>query len=107
MLDKATVRQIAKKYANVVCETLSPKAVVLFGSYVNGNPHEYSDIDIAVVFDGYEGNWFNTSVLLQELREGIDDDALAGIEPHMMDTTSDRSGFLEHIMKNGEIIYTV
>ncbi|MCL2426596.1 MAG: nucleotidyltransferase domain-containing protein [Oscillospiraceae bacterium] len=107
MLDKAEVRQIAKRYADVVCEKLNPKAVILFGSYVNGNPHEYSDIDIAVVFDGYNGDWYDTAVLLQRLRRGIDDSAPAGIEPHLLDMTSDRSGFLEHVRKNGEIIYSM
>ena len=105
MLDKAEARQIAKKYADIVCEMLNPKTVILFGSYVNGTPHEFSDIDIAIIFDDYNGDWYDTSVLLQRLRRGIDDDAPVGIEPHLMDTTSDRSGFLEHVRRNGEIIY--
>ena len=49
MLDKAKVRQIAQEYTDEVCRALQPKSVILFGSYVNGTPHEYSDIDIAVV----------------------------------------------------------
>jgi len=107
MLDKTTVRRIAQRYADLVCETLSPKTVILFGSYVNGNPHEFSDIDIAVVLDDYRGDWLEAAVLLQRLRRGIDDDAPGGIEPHLMDTTGDQSGFLEYIQKNGEIIYSV
>jgi len=38
MLDKTTVRQIAKRYTEEVCKILSPKTVILFGSYVTGNP---------------------------------------------------------------------
>jgi len=105
MLDKREVREIAQKYADAVCEVLNPKTVILFGSYINGNPHEFSDIDIAVVFDGYNGDWYDTAVLLQRLRRGIDDDTLAGIEPHIMDMANDRSGFLEHIRKNGEVVF--
>ena len=105
MLDKTTVRRIAEKYTEEVCKTLNPKTVILFGSYVNGSPHEFSDIDIAVVFNGYKGDWFDTAVLLQRLRRGIDDDASVGIEPHMMDETNDRNGFLEHVKKTGEILY--
>jgi len=106
MLDKTAVRQIAKRYANVVCETLNPKSVILFGSYVNGNPHEFSDIDIAIVFEGYDGDWYDTAVLLQRLRRGIDDNTPAGIEPHLMDIANDNSGFLAHIQKNGEVLYS-
>jgi len=105
MLDKATVRQIARGYANAVCERLNPKEIILFGSYINGNPHEYSDIDIAVVFDDCPDDWYETAVLLQRLRRGIDDDAPAGIEPHILDVTNDCSGFLEHIQKTGEVIF--
>lgn len=105
MLDKTTVRQIAQKYTEEVCKTLNPKTVILFGSYVNGNPHECSDIDIAIVFNDYEGDWLDTVALLQRLRRGIDDDAPVGIEPHIVDETNGRSGFLDHIKKTGEIIY--
>ena len=106
MLDKTTAKQIAQRYTEVVCKALNPQSVLMFGSYVNGNPHEYSDIDIAIVFEGYDGDWLDTAALLQRLRRGIDDDAPGiGIEPHIMDATSDPSGFLEHIRKTGEVIY--
>jgi len=101
MLDKETVRQVAAHYADEVKKKLNPTAVVLFGSYVNGNPHEWSDIDIAVVMNGFEGDWLTTASLLCRLGRGINID----IEPHLMDEQHDRSGFLEHVMKTGEIIY--
>ena len=101
MLDKNAVRGIALAYANKVGEVYAPKRVVLFGSYVNGNPHEYSDIDIAVIFNDYEGDWLKTWTELIRLTEDISID----IEPHMMDETSDPSGFLAHVMKTGEVIY--
>ena len=105
MLDKAAVRQIAMQYTENVCKILNPKTIILFGSYVNGNPHEYSDIDIAVVFNGYEGDWLDTAVLLQRLRRGIDDEILSGIEPHLLDESNDPSGFVKHVLATGEIIY--
>jgi len=105
MLDKAEARQIAKNYANIVGKTLDPKYVVFFGSFVNGIPHEYSDIDIAVVFNSFQGNRLETGTLLQYLRQDVDCDLHSGIEPHLLDEVHDRSGFLEYIMKTGEIIY--
>jgi hypothetical protein len=42
-----------------VCKILNPKTVILFGSYVNGNPHELSDI--AIVFNGFQGDWYDTA----------------------------------------------
>ena len=100
MLDKKTVREIAKRYADEVRGTLAPKTIILFGSYVNGTPGNDSDIDIAIVFNNFTGNWLETASRLCSLRRRVSVD----IEPHMMDEANDRGGFLELIMKTGEII---
>lgn len=101
MLDKETVREIAVRYAEEVKKVLNPDAVILFGSYVNGNPHEWSDIDIAVVVNDFQGNWLETASILCGLSWEISLD----IEPHLLDETCDRSGFVEHVLKTGEVIY--
>jgi predicted nucleotidyltransferase len=101
MLDKAKARQVAAQFTQEVKKVLHPTKIVIFGSYVNGSPHEYSDIDIAVVVNNFRGNWLETSSLLFNLAWDINVD----IEPHIMDETHDSSGFLEHILKTGEIIY--
>jgi len=101
MLDKEAVRQIALNYANEVKKVLNPQKVILFGSHINGIPHEWSDIDIAVVMNGFEGDWLDTASLLYRLRRNVSID----IEPHLMDEQHDKSGFLEHITETGEIIY--
>ena len=101
MLDKATVRKIAVTYAEEVKKVLSPSFIVLFGSYVNGNPHEWSDIDIAVIMRDYQGDWLSTYSMLFTLKRHISLD----IEPHLLDETCDRSGFVEHVIKTGEVIY--
>lgn len=101
MLDKEKAREIATRYAEEVRKELAPKAVILFGSHVNGTAHEHSDIDIAVVVNDFTGDWLKTSALLSSLTRKVN----IAIEPHMMDETSDKSGFLDHIMKTGEVIY--
>jgi len=101
MLDKTTVREIALQYAEEVKKVLNPEKIILFGSYVNGTPWEYSDIDIAVVMNGYQGNKLETVTMLYGLRRRVSID----IEPHLMDETHDRSGFLEFVKKTGEVIY--
>ena len=101
MLDKATVKEIAARYADEVRKVLSPDAIVLFGSYVNGNPHEWSDIDIAVVVNGFQGSWHETASMLC----GLSWEVSLDIEPHLLDETCDPSGFVEHILKTGEVIY--
>ena len=101
MLDKRTVIKTVQKYTDAVKKEFSPSAVVLFGSYVNGNPHKDSDIDVGVVFDGFTGNWRQTSSRLWRLRRGVSLD----IEPHLLDSANDKSGFVKHVFKTGQIIY--
>ena len=101
MLDKKEVREIAEKYAEKVKASLNPSSVILFGSYANGNPHDESDIDIAVLIDDFKGDWYDTEVLLYRLRRNISSD----IEPHLFDETKDTSGFVQHVIKTGEVIY--
>ncbi len=50
----------------------------LFGSYATGNPHEHSDIDIAIVLEDGEIKSFDTEVRLMIIRSG--EETL--IEPH-------------------------
>jgi predicted nucleotidyltransferase len=101
MLDKNKAREIAHVYASKILGEYTVNKVVLFGSCVNGTPHEWSDIDIAVIINDFNGNWYNDEVELYRLREDISFD----IEPHLLDEKNDPSGFCEHVLKTGEIIY--
>jgi predicted nucleotidyltransferase len=101
MLDKKAVREIAEKFAAEVQKILTPNAILIFGSYVNGNPNEYSDIDIAIVCNDFKGSWYDTMVELCGISRRISFD----IEPHLIDENHDKSGFVEHVMKTGEYIY--
>ena len=101
MLDKTTVRELACQYVEEVKKVLPSVEIILFGSYVNGTPHQYSDIDIAVVVDDYQGNWYETISMLCGLKRKVSID----IEPHLLDKSYDRSGFLEFVKKTGEVLY--
>ena len=71
--------------------------MVLFGSYAKGNNREDSDIDVAIIVDKIEGDYFSTRPLLWKLRREVDD----RIEPIILDKSHDESGFLKEILKNG------
>ena len=103
MLDKAKARKIALDYTMEVAKVLNPDKVILFGSYVNGNPHSESDIDIAVFVRGLNDKaWYEARISLQNILWNRD---FLGIEPHLLDETHDPSGFVEHVIKTGEVIY--
>jgi predicted nucleotidyltransferase len=101
MLDNETVIKTVERYVEAVKKEFSPSAVILFGSYVNGAPHEDSDVDVGIVFNGFTGDWLEASAKLWQLRHNISFD----IEPHLLDTTQDKSGFVKYVFKTGQIIY--
>ena len=101
-MDMQQAFKIAEKYAEVVAKEFNPKQILLFGSYLNGNPHEYSDIDIAVIFDSFSGDWWDGEARLQAIRREIDD---YDIEPHLMELEHDPSGFVHHVQKIGKVLY--
>ena len=103
MLDKAKAREIAYDYSREVVQILNHDKVIMFGSYVNGNPHHESDIDIAVFVQGLDDNaWYDARIVLQNI---LWNKAFLNIEPHLMDETHDRSGFASYVIKTGEVIY--
>ena len=105
MLDKEKVREIAKKYSDEVRKVLNPASVILFGSYVNGTPREWSDIDIAVlVNDVKDEKWYDSRILLQKIRWG--EDNFTDIEPHLLNLNYDPSGFVKHVIDTGEVVYS-
>ena len=103
MLDKAKVREIAANYSREVAKALNPDKIILFGSHVNGAAHSESDIDIAVFVSGLDDDaWYEARIILQNL---LWNRAYLDIEPHLLDENNDRSGFAEHVIKTGEIIF--
>lgn len=78
-------------------------AVYLFGSHAKGCPRPGSDIDVAVVVPEIRGSaedpwaFMNASDELWRIASEIDD----SIEPCLIETRHDRSGFLSTIVSTG------
>ena len=70
-MDKEQAIAIAKRYKEMVAEKLPLKALYLYGSYSKGNYREDSDIDIAVVVESLNDNYFEDTPLLWKLRRKI------------------------------------
>ena len=102
MLDKETVVSAARQYAEIVTKEFSPNAIVLYGSYAKDNPREDSDIDVAVIFNGFTGDWLEASARLWNLTREVS----TYIEPVLLDSAEDKSGFVRNIYKTGQIIYS-
>ena len=76
-MDERDAINIAQKYADIVKERYDKVKLYIFGSYIKGNYHDDSDIDIAVIMKDYN-NLMDIQLELMRLRRNID----SRIEPH-------------------------
>jgi len=100
-MDKTKALVLARQYAAIVAQELNPDKVVLYGSYIKGTATDESDIDVAVIFDEFSGDWFSVYRHLSKLRRSVS----SSIEPILLDGANDRSGFVDEILTTGEVIY--
>jgi len=96
-MDKAEVISKIRQYRFLLQNHFDVDKVYLFGSYAKGTSRVDSDIDVAIVVNSIEGDFFSSTPLLWKLRRQIDD----RIEPILIEKGKDSSGFLEEIQKNG------
>ena len=101
-MDKKEAIEKVKKYSELVCNHLPVKMVILYGSYAKERARKDSDIDVAVVVNKVNEDFLMSEVQLYKLRREIDD----RIEPVLLEEVNDKSGFLEQILKEGEIVYS-
>ena len=75
---RKSITDIATKYADLLKEHINLHSLYVYGSHVNGTYREDSDIDIAVVADGFTGDLVDDTFKLMKIRRGVD----IRIEPH-------------------------
>jgi len=101
-MDKQIVIERVKQYADLVRQNFNVRKVILYGSYAKGTARENeSDIDVAIILDRLDDDLLMSEAKLFRLRRNID----IRIEPVLLEESDDKTGFLDEIMKTGEIIY--
>jgi len=100
-MDRETALRNATAYAEEVRKFFDPVSIIMYGSYAKGVSAPESDIDIAIIFNNYSGNWLNDSAKLWELTRNVS----TLIEPILLDRANDPSGFVESIYNTGEVLF--
>ena len=101
-MDKAAAIRCVKQYADLVRQNFDVKKIILYGSFSRDAARKDSDIDVAVVLDPVDEDFLMCVARLFRLRREIN----ARIEPVLLEESNDKSGFLEEILKTGDIIYS-
>ena len=100
-MDQKEALTLARQYASVVAHELRPDKIVLYGSYAKGAASGKSDIDVAVIFHDFNGDWLRVYTRLSHLRRSVS----SLIEPVLLDSANDKSGFVDEVLATGEVIY--
>ena len=104
---QAEVEKAISHFIEDLQKGIRVEAVVLYGSHVHGRPHEWSDIDIAVISPDFEGLPINER---QEIISGLTWRERDGrIEPIGYPSSEyhnpGRHSFLREIIRTGRVVY--
>lgn len=107
MVTSATnLDQAIDEFIQSLKKAIPLEAVILYGSYVNGIPDEWSDIDLAVISPGFEDMRF---ALRQELLAKVAVRCNALLSPIGYPSSEYHNrgpqSFLEEIIRTGRVVY--
>lgn len=100
-MDTIQIDERINKFIDAIIPEYDPEKIVLYGSHAKNTNHKESDIDIAVIVKKVEGSFLDKEARLFKIRREYD----INIEPILLESNEDRSGFLEHILSYGHVLY--
>lgn len=94
--------EAVRLFARYASEQFRIREVYLFGSYAQGNPREYSDIDVAIVSDDFLGDRFEDvkSLIRFMLKSSVDIE----IHPFKTEDFTPDNPFVAEILRTGKRI---
>ena len=103
MVIAANVEESIKRFVDLATANLQLQAVYLFGSNVKGRPHEWSDIDLAIVSSDFSGDSFDDSKMLFPYILKVD--SAIEVHPFRPEDFSAENPFVQEILDTGIRVY--
>ena len=102
ILPKEFALELVRRYKEVIAPRFDPAMkVMLFGSYAKGHPHEWSDIDVAVIVPKIDKDkWRDTAISLNRAVDTIS----CYIEPILLENEED-SPIYREVMRTGVAVW--
>lgn len=99
MYSKADLNMVISEFVSLVSDEFPLNEVYLFGSYARGNAREYSDIDLAIVSDKFEGiRFFDKQKLNKYLLKSSYD---IEVHPFKTEDFTIENPFVKEILETG------
>jgi len=105
-LRKTELKNELARIVSVLINEYEPLKIILFGSLVTGNIHEYSDIDL-VVIKNFQKDFYSR---LEEVGLLVMPELAAEIlvyTPEEFEIVKNRLFFREEVLKRGKVLYDV
>ncbi|MCK4798007.1 MAG: nucleotidyltransferase domain-containing protein [Spirochaetes bacterium] len=100
------INKMIKNYINDVKKHITISKAILYGSYSKGNYNKYSDIDIAIFSENFNGKKFvEVTSFLFELARKYNDICIEPIGFDNSDLEEDNP-FIKEIVNTGKIIFS-
>jgi uncharacterized protein len=102
MYKSEDINYIIQRFISLVSQEYPVRNLYLFGSYAKGNAKDYSDIDIAIVSDKFEGIRFNDREKLAKylIKTSYD----LEVHPFKTEDFTTDDPFVEEIIRTGNKI---
>ncbi len=100
------IERIISSFVALLSRAVRVEAVILYGSYVNGSPDEWSDIDIAVISPDFEGlAMWESQRVISRATAGRDANLAPIGYPSSEYHNPGRHSFLREIIRTGRVVY--
>jgi predicted nucleotidyltransferase len=96
-MDKGEAIAKVKQYSNLLKQHMQFDKIYLFGSFAKETNRDDSDIDVAILVNKLDRDFFSIHPLLWKLRRQIDD----RIEPIIIEKDFDDADFYKEIQNHG------
>ena len=104
-MDKSTVLRIISDYGKALeAEGVTPRKIILFGSYSTGTQHAGSDIDLVVISEDFAGKdyWERINVLAAAIVRVFEPIEAIAMTP---DEWERGDSLIVDFARNGEVVY--
>jgi predicted nucleotidyltransferase len=100
------IGEVVQRVVDELNGSIQVSKVILFGSYANGAPRKWSDIDVAIISPDFSGVplWRRQEILAENLREADVRLSPLGYSPEES-SDPDRHSFLHEIIRTGRVVY--
>lgn len=92
------------RIVDIIINSYRPQKVILFGSLVTGNIHDFSDIDLIVIKDSDKTFYERLEEVILLTMPNVGADILV-YTPQEFESIQDRLFIQEEVLKKGKVIY--